>query len=116
MVKHKIAEMRAKREAVEFACAAGGKIWNEEYSRLCSYRDLITHSNPEIRARWLASGENEFSPLFRGFPPNKIDGIGVLDWIKKTEVPNGKKCTYPRYTVAMRPEKEEVDRTRITCG
>lgn len=99
----------------EFAGAASGRIWDEELNKMCSYRDLITHENAEIRARWLVLGENEFGRLFRGFPPNNIDGIG-LDWIRKSEVPNGKKCTYPRHTVAVRPEKEEIYRTRITCG
>ena len=57
--------------------------------------------------------------FFQGFPPNGklADGIGVLEWIQKSEVPRAKKVTYPRYTVARREEKiHEPDCTRITCG
>ena len=39
-----------------------------------------------------------------------------MNWIRRSAVPTNKKVTYPRYTVAYRPEKEEKDRTRITCG
>ena len=42
--------------------------------------------------------------------------MNVLDWIHRGEVPNGKKVTYPRYTVDYRPEKDEPYRTRITAG
>ena len=83
---------------------------------MASYRDLINHHNEEMKDRWLISGENKFGRLFCGFKPNNIDGLGVLNWIKKQEVPLGKKVTYPRYTVAERPEKDEIYRTRITCG
>ena len=64
-------------------------------------------------------GENKFGRLFQGFPPNGIgedEGLNVLTWIKKEFIPAGKKITYPWYTVAVRPEKDEPDRTRITCG
>lgn len=122
MVAQKFAEMEEK-SGEEFpifvAMAADGKIWDEDLGKKCSYRDLITHPDPNIRARWLKSGENEFGRLFQGFPPNGdiADGISVLDWIKKTEVPHNKTATYPRYTVTHGPEKiHEQDRTRITCG
>ena len=71
MVQHKISELQAKQEAIEYACAANGKIWDEELSQFCSYRDLINDSNAEVRDRWLISGENEFGRLFRGFPPQQ---------------------------------------------
>ena len=83
------------------------------------YRDLIKHPDPAIQKRWLTSGENEFGRLFQGFPPNGdiANGIGVLDWIQKSEVPGVKKVTYPRYTVALRKKKvHKADRTRSTCG
>ena len=64
----------------------------------------------------MISGENEFGRLFQGFKPNNIEGLGVLDWIRRGAVPHHKKVTYPRYTIAERPEKEESDCTRITCG
>ena len=107
VLDHKLDEMKTK--ATEFACAASGRIWDDELNKMASYRDLIRHKNIEIRNRWLKSGENEFGRLFQGFKPNKIKSIDVLTWIKKCDVPANKKCTYPRYTVAERPEKDEKD-------
>ena len=74
------------------------------------------HTNEQTRVRWQISCENEFGRLFQGFPPNDIEGIGVLEWIHRSDVPPDKKVTYPRYTVDIRPEKDEIHRTRITCG
>ena len=122
MMAQKYAEMEEKAEEefpIFVALAADGKIWDEDLGKKSSYRDLINHPDEKIRNRWLKSGENEFGRLFQGFPPNGsiAEGIGVLEWINKAEVPKGKKVTYPRYTVAQRPEKtHEPDRTRITCG
>lgn len=83
---------------------------------MASYRELVQHSNEEIWSKWLTSGENEFWRLFRILPHNGIEGFGVLDWIKKSDVLRAKKVTYPRYTVNYRPEKNKPDQTGITCG
>ena len=80
------------------------------------HRDLINHKNQNTQQRWLTSGENEFGRLFQGFSQNNIDGMDVLDWIHRTSIPKDKKVTYPRYTVAVRPKKDEPYCTRITCG
>ena len=39
-----------------------------------------------------------------------------MEWIPKTAVPSFKTVTYPRYTTAIRPEKDEKYRVRITAG
>ena len=88
VLQHKIDELTEK--ASEFACAASGRIWDEELNKMASYRDLIQHQNVAIRTRWLTSGENELGRLFRGFKPNNIEGIGVLNWIPKSDVPANK--------------------------
>ena len=60
------------------------------------------------------SGENEFGRLFQGF--GKIEGMDMLEFIRKSQVPPDKKVTHPRCAVAVRPEKDEPLRTRITAG
>ena len=45
-----------------------------------------------------------------------IKGTNTLFWINKDQVPNNKTVTYERVVVDKRPEKEEVNRTRITAG
>ena len=114
LLKHKLDQLINDHTSVAFA--ASGRIWDEELNKLASYRDLIKHHNNETKQRWLISGENEFGRLFQGFKENNIEGLDVLNWIRRSAVPNHKKVTYPRYTVSRRPEKEEKDRTRITCG
>ena len=42
--------------------------------------------------------------------------MNVLEWISNTAVPANKIVTYPRYTTAARPEKDEKYRVRITAG
>ena len=113
LLQHKLNQLITDHTSVAFA--ASGRIWDEELNKLASYRDLIKHHNQETQQRWLASGENEFGRLFQGFKENNIDGLNVLNWIRRSAVPNDKKVTYPHYTVAERPEKEETNRTRITC-
>ena len=60
---------------------------------MASYKDLIKHCNSIIRNRWTRGGEHEFGRLFQGFPPNGIDGLDVLEWITKQQVPYGKRVT-----------------------
>ena len=81
---------------------------------MASYRDLIRHPNKDIKDRWDNSGVNEFASLLQGF--GDIEGMNVVVWIHKSEVPNDKKVMYPGFTVAWRPEKDEPFRTRITAS
>jgi len=92
-------------KATNFALNAGS-LWDEELGKFAKYRELINHPNEEIRKTWIKSGEDEFGRLFQGFEPNGIKGMNVLQWISRSEVPEHKKVTYPRYTVAYRPEKQ----------
>ena len=92
----------------------GGKIWDEQLNKFASWKDLAHHPDTTISWRWRRSGINEFAHLFQGY--KDVEGMDVLDWIYKTEVPNNKKVTYPCYTVDYRPKKDEPYRTRITAG
>jgi hypothetical protein len=98
----------------QFAFAAGGAIWDDELNKFAKYRDLVNHHNDIIKQRWLRSAENEFARLFQGY--NGVEGIDVLEWILRKNIPSDKQVTYPRYVVDIRPEKSEMYRTRITAG
>ena len=69
---------------------------------------------------WLKSGANEFYQLFQGSKKTdgsqQIKGTNTLFWINKSQLPKNKTATYARVVVDKRPEKEEVNRTRITSG
>ena len=47
---------------------------------------------------------------------NTRKAVNVLVWIHRSQVSKDKKVTYPQYTVAFQPEKDEAFRTRITAG
>ena len=97
--------------------ALAGAVWDDELKKLASYKELVNHSNSVIRDRWTKGGENEFGRLFQGFAPNEIEGLNVLEWIRKDQVLKDKFVTYPRYTASLRPEKvDEPHRVRITAG
>ena len=91
-----------------------GSIWDDGTSRWMAYRDLIKHPNPKIRERWNKAGLNEFARLAQGY--GEVDGMGVVTFIAKQAMPDGKTATYARYVVDYRPEKDEPWRLRITCG
>ena len=49
-------------------------------------------------------GKRIWSSLSR-LSPNGIDGLDVLEWIQKKQVPYNKRVTYLRHTASYRPEK-----------
>ena len=54
---------------------------------------------------------------FKVPPPNGIDGLDVLEWIKKKQVSSNKRVTYPQYTVSNRPKKvNKPFRVQICAG
>ena len=81
LLKYKLEELCDKADTDincirnEFAHATSGRIWDDEFAKMCSYQDSINHLNLKIRAKWLESGKNEFGRLFQGFEPNDIKGI-----------------------------------------
>ena len=92
---------------------------DEETGRRLEYRHLIEH--PKFSKDWLASGANAFYCLFQGskagaYSTRQIKGTNTLFWIKRDQVPKNKKATYARVVIDKRPEKEEVNQTRITVG
>ena len=91
-----------------------GSIWDEELHKWMAYRDLIKHPNPKIRKRWEQAGNNEFARLAQGY--GDVEGLNVITFIAKRDLPDGKQVTYARYVVDYRPEKDEPWRLRITCG
>ena len=81
--------------------ALAGAVWDDKLKKLASYKELVNHRNSIIRDRWTKGGGKEFRRLFQGFSHNSIDGLDVLEWIKKNQVPRDKAVTYPRYTASL---------------
>ena len=91
-----------------------GSIYDEELHKWMSYKELLNHPNPIIRKRWQQAGMNEFARLAQGY--GSVEGMDVINFIARNQVPQGKRATYARYVVDYRPEKDEPWRLRITCG
>ena len=91
-----------------------GSIWDDELHKWMAYRDLIRHPNKKIRDRWNQAGVNEFARLTQGHDGR--EGLDVITFIPRSEMPSDKQATYARYVVDYRPEKDEPWRLRITCG
>ena len=81
--------------------ALAGVVWDDELKKLASYKELVNHSNSVIRDRRIKGGENEFGRLFQEFAPNDVEGLNVLEWIRKDKVPRDKFVIYPRYTASL---------------
>jgi hypothetical protein len=83
------------------------------------YKDLL--KDPKYREDWSRAAANEFGHLFNGVGKNadgtqRIVGTNTCHWIKRSQVPRGKKVTYAPTVVAIRTEKAEQKRVRITVG
>ena len=83
---------------------------DEETGKVMEYRDLL--KDERYRETWSRAGSNEYGRLFQGCGKNadgtqRIVGTNVLHWIPRSKVPKGKKVTYARTVVDIRPEKED---------
>jgi hypothetical protein len=92
---------------------------NEETGKPMEYKDLL--KDPKYREDWSRAAANEFGCLFNGVGKNadgtqRIVGTNTCHWIRRSQVPKGKKVTYARTVVAIRTENAEQKRVRITVG
>jgi hypothetical protein len=93
----------------EFANAVTDPITGKQLE----YRHLIT--DPTTKQVWLTSSANEFGRLAQGVG-GRIKGTNTIFFINHHEVPQGQFCTYARFVCSERPQKAEVERTRLTVG
>ena len=86
-------------------------------------RDLVRHLDQEIQKKWKHSVSNKFGRLMKGIGRKQNNGksrVGeghdTCRFIKKHQIPKGRKVTYARFCCDVRPQKEEENRTRLTVG
>jgi hypothetical protein len=77
------------------------------------YRQLIQRDDQ--RHVWTNSFSNELDRLAQG-KTGRVKGTNTIVFIKREQVPQGRKVTYGRIVVDVRPQKEEKERTRLTVG
>ena len=88
---------------------------NEHTGKPMGFRELINHS-PEYKAIWSHSFANELGRLTQGVGQRMPTGTQTLAFINRKQVPANKKATYARIVAEIRPQKDEIHRTRLTVG
>jgi hypothetical protein len=96
----------------EYANAA---VLHPETGRPMKYRQLIAH--PDFKVAWNRSSTNEFGQLAQGIT-GRIKGTNTIEFICKEEVPLDRlrDVTYGKFVCELKPNKEEVERTRLAMG
>ncbi|CAJ1967947.1 unnamed protein product [Cylindrotheca closterium] len=80
---------------------------------ILQYRDLILRNDQ--REIWTRSFSNEIGQLAQGVG-DRIDGTNTIFFIHHQQIPPGRKPTYGRIVVDIRPQKAAKERTRLTVG
>ena len=82
---------------------------------MLEYRHLM--KNPKYRQPWGHSFGNEVGRLAQGMP-GRVKGTDTMRFVEMCEIPSErrKNITYARIVCNHRPQKEEVNRTRIAVG
>ena len=91
-------------------------IYDEETNTYLKYRQLMQH--PKYKKVWSKSAANEFGRLANGLKDGRIKPTNTIRFIKKEEIPaeRMKDVTYGSFSCDLKPNKEEVNRTRLTMG
>jgi len=89
-----------------------GAVIDDDTGAALEYRHLI--KSEKYSGIWERSFANELGRLFQGI--RDIPGTDTCFFIRKSQVPKHKRATYGRIVCNVRPQKEEIYRTRLTVG
>jgi hypothetical protein len=64
---------------------------------------------------WMRSTSNEIGCLAQGLK-HGVKGTNTIRFIRRTDVPLGRKATYGSFVIDIKTHKEETERTRLTAG
>jgi hypothetical protein len=78
-----------------------------------NHSELITSLRYKIR--WIRSTANEIGRLAQGLKRG-IKGTNTIKFIKREDIPAGRKATYCSFMVDIKAHKEETECTRLTMG
>ena len=87
-----------------------------EKGQIYEYRHLI--QDPKYKQVWEDSMCDEFGRLAQGRATTGLEGTDTFHFIPFDTIPHARRkdITYPRIVVDYRPQKEKLNRTRITVG
>ena len=72
--------------------------------------------HPKYRIIWSTSSANEFGRLANGLKDGRVKPTNTIKFIRKADVPTDrmKDVTYGSFSCHLKPNKEEVNQTRLT--
>jgi hypothetical protein len=76
-----------------------------ETGKSLKYQELITKLRYKIK--WMRSTANDI---------NKLYNTNTTRFIRRSDIPKGRKVTYPSFVVDVKEHKEEKECTRLTVG
>jgi hypothetical protein len=76
-----------------------------ETGKSLKHQELITKL--KYRIKWMRSTANEI---------NRLYNTNTIRFIRRSEIPKGRKVTYGSFVVDIKDHKEEKERTRLTVG
>jgi hypothetical protein len=77
------------------------------------HSELITLLRYKIR--WMRSTANEIGRLAQGLKRG-VKGTNTINFIRREDVPAGRKASYGSFIVGVKAHKEETENTRLTLG
>jgi hypothetical protein len=101
----------AKDEAERPHFALHGHAINPDTGKIAEYRELSQSSEGAI---WQNSNCEEIGRLAQGY--GNIKGTNTIHFIRRANIPRGRKAAYLRVVSAFRPEKANPRRVRWTVG
>jgi hypothetical protein len=76
-----------------------------ETGKSLKHQELITKLKYKIK--WMRSTANEI---------NRLYNTNTIRYIRRSDIPNGRKATYGSFVVDIKDHKDEKERTRSTVG
>ena len=105
----------ARSYPLQFLADFAGAVLDDDTGELLEYRHLI--QRPQYKKDWGYSFGNEIGRLAQGMP-GRNEGTNTLSFVDKAEIPSErwKDVAHSQIVCNVRPQKEEVNRTRLTYG
>ena len=106
-------QLASRKFPAQFISDYAAAVLDDETGELLEYRHLI--KRPKYKEQWGYSFGNEIGRLAQGMP-GRNTGTNTLSFLHKNEIPKErwKDITNGRIVCSERPQKVEVNRTRLT--
>eukprot|EP00957_Ditylum_brightwellii_P112989 8615853-Ditylum_brightwellii.AAC.1 len=89
-----------------------GAVIDPDTGKMLKYRDLTKHK--KYKEVWIRAFTKELDQLAQG--KCGYNGTNTIFFVKKYNVPKGRKSIYGRIVCDYRPQKQDPNRVRLTVG